>query len=95
MREYRDGYDFSHDLLRETAYEQVSPPKRWLLHRRVAQALELLHPMTSTSSRRNSPSSTPAAAGLTRAVAYYRRAAEVAAGQVRARRRRSGCTPRR
>ena len=44
MREYRDGYDFSHDLLRETAYTLVSPPKRWLLHRRVAQALELLHP---------------------------------------------------
>ena len=43
MREFREGYDFSHDLLRETAYAQVSPPKRWLLHRRMAQALELLH----------------------------------------------------
>ena len=43
MREFRDGYDFSHDLLRETAYAGVSPPKRWLLHRRIAQALELLH----------------------------------------------------
>ena len=43
MREFRDGYDFSHDLLRETAYAQVSPPKRWLLHRRIAQGLELLH----------------------------------------------------
>jgi DNA-binding SARP family transcriptional activator len=26
MREFRDGYDFSHDLLREAAYAQVSPP---------------------------------------------------------------------
>ena len=43
MREFGDGYDFSHDLLRETAYAQVSPPKRWLLHRRIAQGLELLH----------------------------------------------------
>ena len=43
MREFRDGYDFSHDLLREAAYAQVSPPKRWLLHRRIAQGLELLH----------------------------------------------------
>ena len=43
MREFRDGYDFSHDLLRETAYMQVSPPRRWLLHRRIAQGLELLH----------------------------------------------------
>jgi hypothetical protein len=40
MREYRDGYDFSHDLLRETAYTLISPPKRWLLHRRVAQAAD-------------------------------------------------------
>ena len=43
LHEWRDGYDFSHDLLRETAYEQVSPPRRWLLHRRLAQGLELLH----------------------------------------------------
>ena len=43
LREFRDGYDFSHDLLRDAAYEQVSPPKRWLLHRRIAQSLELLH----------------------------------------------------
>ena len=41
--EFRDGYDFSHDLLRECAYLQVSPPKRWLLHRRVARALESLY----------------------------------------------------
>ena len=26
VREFRDGYDFSHDLLRETAYAQISPP---------------------------------------------------------------------
>ena len=43
MQELGDGYDFSHDMLREAAYAQVSPPKRWLLHRRVAQGLELLH----------------------------------------------------
>ena len=33
LREFRDGYDFSHDLLRDTAYAGVSPPKRWLLPR--------------------------------------------------------------
>ena len=38
-----EGYDFSHDLLRDAAYAQVSRPRRWLLHRRVAQGLELLH----------------------------------------------------
>ncbi|MGH3635799.1 MAG: ATP-binding protein, partial [Mycobacterium sp.] len=36
------GYDFAHDLLREAAYRMISPPRRWLLHRRLAQALELL-----------------------------------------------------
>ena len=28
LREFGDGYDFSHDLLRDTAYAQVSAPKR-------------------------------------------------------------------
>jgi DNA-binding SARP family transcriptional activator/tetratricopeptide (TPR) repeat protein len=37
------GYDFAHDLLRDAAYSRVSPARRWLLHRRLAQALELLH----------------------------------------------------
>jgi DNA-binding SARP family transcriptional activator/tetratricopeptide (TPR) repeat protein len=80
MREFKDGYDFSHDLLRETAYAQVSPPRRWLLHRRIAQALELLHAghidlvaaqLAEQYARGGRPE---------RAVAYYRRAADVAAG---------------
>ena len=37
------SYDFFHDLLRDTAYREISPPRRRLLHRRVAQALELIH----------------------------------------------------
>jgi DNA-binding SARP family transcriptional activator len=37
------SYDFIHDLLRATAYGEISPPRRSLLHRRVAQALELIH----------------------------------------------------
>ena len=81
MQELGDGYDFSHDMLREAAYAQVSPPKRWLLHRRVAQGLELLH----------ADDTDPVAAQLAeqyarggqgdRAVAYYRRAADIAAGR--------------
>ena len=80
LREFREGYDFSHDLLRETAYDQVSPPKRWLLHRRIAQSLELLHaddadlvaaPLAEQYARGGRPA---------RAVAYYQRAAGVAAG---------------
>ncbi len=79
MREFRDGYDFSHDLLRETAYTQVSPPKRWLLHRRVAQRLELLH-ADHTDLVANWRSNTPVGGRPGRAVAWYRRAADVAAG---------------
>ena len=37
------SYDFFHDLLRDTAYAGISPPRRVLLHRRVAEALELTH----------------------------------------------------
>ena len=43
VHERGEGYDFTHDLLRTAAYERVSPPRRWLLHRRLAQGLELLH----------------------------------------------------
>lgn len=37
------SYDFFHDLLREAAYREISPVRRRLLHRRVAEALELIH----------------------------------------------------
>jgi DNA-binding SARP family transcriptional activator/tetratricopeptide (TPR) repeat protein len=81
VREFRDGYDFSHDLLRDTAYNQVSPPKRWLLHRRLAQGLELLsgHDTDVVSvqlAEQYARGGQPA-----RAVAYYRRAADIAAGR--------------
>src|SRR5580692_1214366 len=81
MREYRDGYDFSHDLLRETAYTLVSPPRRWLLHRRVAQALELLHPGDADAISAQLAGQYARGGRLTRAVAYYRRAADVAAAR--------------
>lgn len=44
LREHQTNtYDFSHDLLRETAYAAISAPRLRLLHRRIAQALELLY----------------------------------------------------
>ncbi len=43
LEEQGRGYDFAHDLLREAAYGMLSPARRWLLHRRLAQALELLY----------------------------------------------------
>ncbi len=43
VRESTNGYDFSHDLMRDAAYVTVSPARRWLLHRNVAEALEVIH----------------------------------------------------
>jgi DNA-binding SARP family transcriptional activator len=36
-------YDVSHDRIRDVAYGEVPPARRRMLHRRIAQALELLH----------------------------------------------------
>ena len=79
MREFGDGYDFSHDLLRETAYAGVSPPKRWLLHRRIAQGLELLHADGTDAVAAQLAEQYARAGRPERAVAYYRQAADVAA----------------
>jgi DNA-binding SARP family transcriptional activator len=81
MREFGDGYDFSHEMLRETAYAQVSPPKRWLLHRRIAQGLELLHAEDTDAVAAQLAEQYARGGRPGRAVAYYRRAADVAAGR--------------
>ena len=78
LREFRDGYDFSHDLLRDAAYAQVSPPKRWLLHRRLAQGLELLHANDTDAVSAQLAEQYARGGRPERALAYYRRAAEVA-----------------
>ena len=81
MQEFRDGYDFSHDMLREAAYAEVSPPKRWLLHRRIAQGLELLHADDTDAVAAQLAEQYARGGQGDRAVAYYRRAADVAAGR--------------
>jgi len=81
VREFGDGYDFSHDLLRETAYAGISPPKRWLLHRRIAQALELLHAEDTDTVAAQLAEQNARAGRPERAVAYYQRAADIAAGR--------------
>jgi DNA-binding SARP family transcriptional activator/tetratricopeptide (TPR) repeat protein len=79
VREFGDGYDFSHDLLRETAYAQISPPKRWLLHRRIAQGLELLHADDADAVSAQLADQYARGGRPGRAVSYYRRAADIAA----------------
>jgi tetratricopeptide (TPR) repeat protein len=79
LREYRDGYDFSHDLVRDAAYAQVSPPRRWLLHRRIAQGLELLYADESEVVAAQLADQYQRGGRGERAVVYYRRAAELSA----------------
>ena len=38
-----EGLDFTHDRIRAAAYEELVPPRRKLLHRRVGEAIEALH----------------------------------------------------
>jgi hypothetical protein len=78
LRESRDGYDFSHDLLRDHAYAAVNPPRRWLLHRRIAQGLELLHADDTDAVSAQLAEQYVRAGRGDRAIGYYRRAAEVA-----------------
>jgi DNA-binding SARP family transcriptional activator/tetratricopeptide (TPR) repeat protein len=80
LHEFRDGYDFSHDLLRDTAYTEVSPPRRWLQHRRIAQGLELLHADDMNTVSAQLAEQYARGGRPDRAIAYYRRAAEIAAG---------------
>jgi len=79
LRESAAGFDFTHDLLRDAAYARISPARRWLAHRRLAQGLELLHaddlePVASELAEQYARAGRPA-----QAVDYYRRAARGAA----------------
>lgn len=80
VEERRTGYDFSHDLLRAAAYDEVSPPRRWLLHRRLAQALELLNAGRADEVAAQLADQYARAGNPQRAFQHYRRAADVAAG---------------
>ncbi|HZR44088.1 MAG TPA: BTAD domain-containing putative transcriptional regulator, partial [Ktedonobacteraceae bacterium] len=73
-----ETYDFTHDKLREQAYNSLSPAHRRLLHRRVAAAFETVYAadldavsgqIAAHYERANLPE---------KAIPYYQRAAEVA-----------------
>jgi DNA-binding SARP family transcriptional activator len=79
FRELGRAYDFSHDLIRDSAYASVSPPRRWLLHRRLAQSLELLHAEPDADVAAQLAEQYDRGGRPDRAQRYYRRAAELAA----------------
>ena len=79
VREQPGGYDFTHDLVRAAAYGRVSPAQRWLLHRRLAQGLELrfaghLDDVAAQLAEQYDRGGRP-----DRALAYYSRSAALAA----------------
>jgi serine/threonine protein kinase/predicted ATPase len=73
-----DAYDFSHDKLREVAYATVSAARRRLLHRRVAEAFEVVYAERLDEVSRLVASHYDQAGDVERAVTFYQRAAEVA-----------------
>ena len=79
IRQIGDRYNFSHDLLRSTAYDAVTPARRWLLHRRLAQALELLWAGHTDTVAAQIAEQYRLAGNPERALRYFERAAEVAA----------------
>ena len=81
LREVGDGYDFSHDLLRDAAYRMLGRPQRWVSHRRIAQGLELLHADDLDAVSAQLAEQYARGGRGERAVAFYRRAAEIATGR--------------
>lgn len=71
-------FDFSHDLLREVAYAEVSPIKRRLLHGRVARALEHVYANSLDGISARLAAHFEQAGQPLKAIAFYERAADVA-----------------
>lgn len=73
-----EAYDFSHDKLREVAYQSLSSIRRRLLHRRVAEALELAHADHLDEAAHQLARHFERAGNPGKAITYYEHAAAVA-----------------
>ena len=71
-------YDVSHDRIRDVAYGETPPARRRILHRRIAQALELLHGLDLDPVAGQIAAHLEAAGQTRRAAKLYERAADVA-----------------
>ncbi len=71
-------YDFTHDRLREVAYDELTPVRRRYLHRRVARALEELNAAEIDSISAQLAAHYEAAGMAEAAIQHYRAAAAVA-----------------
>jgi hypothetical protein len=73
-----DGYDFTHDKIRETAYAELSPVQRRSHHLRVARALERLHEDDPTPVSGQIAAHYELAGAAEPAIDWYERAASAA-----------------
>jgi tetratricopeptide (TPR) repeat protein len=73
-----DAYDFSHDKLRAVVYTSLSTARRRLLHRRAADALQMIYADGLDSVSGLIATHYEQAGVIERAIIYYQRAAEVA-----------------
>ncbi len=73
-----DAYDFGHDKLREAAYNMLSPARRRLLHRRVAQALEAVYARQPDAVAAQIAAHLDRAGQAEQAIQYYLQAGEAA-----------------
>ncbi|HEU0291921.1 MAG TPA: AAA family ATPase [Anaerolineales bacterium] len=74
-----NSFDFTHDKLREVAYLEISAPQRRLLHRNVAQALEVIKADDLDAVSAQLATHYDQAGMLEQAIQYYQKAAKVAA----------------
>jgi tetratricopeptide (TPR) repeat protein len=72
------GYDFSHDKIREVAYQALSPAQRRHHHRAVAAALQHVHAQDLDAVSGQIASHLERAGHVDAAIAWYQRAAEAA-----------------
>jgi DNA-binding SARP family transcriptional activator len=75
-----DAYDFTHDRIREVAYQAMSPARRRRTHLLVARALERLHADDPAPVAAQLGAHYQRAAAADLAVHWYQRGAEVAQG---------------
>ena len=73
-----ERWDFSHDRIREVAYTGIGPARRRLIHRRIAQGMELLFANRLDEVSASIAAHLDAGGHAARAIPFLERAAEVA-----------------
>src|SRR5262249_20028568 len=74
-----ERWDFTHDRIREVAYDAIGPARRRLVHRRIAQAMELLFADRLDEASAAIAMHLERGGQPARAIGFFARAAEVAA----------------